>query len=186
MRNLFLRRHFEKISVLSVLKLKAHSLILFFWFSKSHASKLKLRLLASTIDMQIRNDTFPFIGDYTTSFIITKADRCSRYYSSAQLLYWHNKYTSNPIFNTWSVVCGFFSTPKCCCLFLAVAILAWLRNFKDECQGHALRACIVVFVRVHTGHLHQIAIKITSLVYLHFEKLESNTFTKRIPKITTE
>ena len=46
-----------------------------------------------------------------------------------------------------------------------------------------MRACIVVFIR---EVYKQIAIKIFSLVYLHFEKLQSKTFTERIPKILTD
>ena len=42
-------------------------------------------------------------------------------------------------------------------------------------KGNALRACIIVFMLI--------AIKIFRLVYLHFGKLQSKTFTERIPKI---
>ena len=42
------------------------------------------------------------------------------------------------------------------------------------CQAHGFRACIIVFIQIHTESLQQIAIKIFSLVYLHFGKLQSN------------
>ena len=40
-------------------------------------------------------------------------------------------------------------------------------------------------IRIHTGSLLEIAIKIFSLVYLHFGEVQSNTFTERIAKIST-
>ena len=53
---------------------------------------------------------------------------------------------------------------------------------KNECRCHAL----CVYYRFHTESLQQIAIKIFSLVYLHFEKLQSNIFSERIPKMSTD
>ena len=41
-------------------------------------------------------------------------------------------------------------------------------------------------IQIHTGRLQQIAIKVFSLVYLHFGKLQSNTFNERIPKTSTD
>ena len=72
--------------------------------------------------------------------------------------------------------------------FAQVPVWSLKKNFhlKDECQGHVLCACIVIFTQIHTGRLQQIAIKIFSLVYLHFGKLQSNTFTERIAKISTD
>ena len=39
---------------------------------------------------------------------------------------------------------------------------------------------------INAGNLQQIIIKIFSLVYLNFGKLQSNTFTEKIPKISTD
>ena len=60
-------------------------------------------------------------------------------------------------------------------------------HLKDECQGHqAYIACMYCFHLDPYRSLQQIAIQIFSLVYLHFGKLQSNTFTERIPKISTD
>ena len=56
----------------------------------------------------------------------------------------------------------------------------------DECQYHVLRACIIVFRRIHTRALQQTATKSLVYMYLHFGKLQSNTFTERIPQISTD
>ena len=51
---------------------------------------------------------------------------------------------------------------------------------KDECQGRALHAHIIVFIIIAIENIQ------FQLVYLHFGKLQSNTFPERIPKISTD
>ena len=45
--------------------------------------------------------------------------------------------------------------------------------------------CFHIYRTIY-GSLQQMAIKISSLEYLHFEKLQSNSFTESIPKISTD
>ena len=56
----------------------------------------------------------------------------------------------------------------------------------STCNATMLRCKLQQFVARIASPLHQIAIKIFSLVYLQFGKLQSNTFTERIPKISTD
>ena len=51
--------------------------------------------------------------------------------------------------------------------YLVVNVIETNYSLKDECQDHALRARIIVFIRTHAGRLRQIAIKMFCLVYLH-------------------
>ena len=68
---------------------------------------------------------------------------------------------------------------------LVVQIFSWGVATKDDCHGDALRACTIVFILIQMASLQEIA-KIFSVVYLHFGKLQSNTFTERIPKMSTD
>ena len=58
---------------------------------------------------------------------------------------------------------------------------------KRSIKGWVSGSCIArVYYCFHTGSLEKWAIAIFRLVYLHFGKLQSNTFTERIPKVSTD
>ena len=63
-------------------------------------------------------------------------------------------------------------------------IIVFILLFSHYCFHIIVFILLFSYYCFHTNVCKQIAIKIFSLVYLHFEKLQSNTFTERISEIS--